>query len=355
MPKVTFNNSNSLFFQSVKQSVEDYFRNGNIRKVGNWKLYLKTIILIPLAIAIYVGLLTLHYPAAVGILFSGLLGFTLAAIGFNVMHDACHGSYSRHKWVNELMGLTNNALGGNAYIWKVKHNIIHHTYTNIDGVDDDIAIGTLLRQAPTQKRLLVHRYQYLYMFVLYAFTTFAWVLVLDFIKYFSRKVYTTPLRPMDTKEQVIFWAGKILYMLFYIVIPILFVGWEAWLFGFISMHVIMGLTLAIVFQLAHLVEHTTFEAASLSPKVIQSEWAVHEVKTTADFAAKSKVVSWLIGGLNYQIEHHLFPHISHVHYPQLSRIVREQCLKFDLPYNYYPTLAKALRSHIVMMKRLGEN
>jgi linoleoyl-CoA desaturase len=354
MPKVTFDNTNNLFFQSVKESVEEYFQNGNIKKVGNWKLYLKAAILIPVAITIYLGLLILHFPPVIGLGLCGLLGFTLASIGFNVMHDACHGSYSQHKWVNELMGLTNNALGGNAYIWKIKHNIIHHTYTNIDGIDDDIATNVLLRQCPSQKRLLLHRYQHLYMFILYAFTSFAWVLIFDYIKYFSKKVYTTPLPAMDTKEKFIFWSGKILYLLFYITIPILCVGWKPWLFGFLTMHVVMGITLGLVFQLAHLVEQTTFEVADLSPRVIESAWAVHEVKTTADFAAKNKIVSWFVGGLNFQIEHHLFPRISHVHYADLSRIVRENCNRFGLPYNYYPSMVKAIKSHVTMMKHLGK-
>ena len=354
MPKVTFNNSNSLFFQSVKQSVEDYFNTNNIRKTGNWKLYVKTIVLIPLAVALYLILLFVSYPAIVGILLSGLLGFVLAAIGFNVMHDACHGSYSRRKWVNDIMGLTSNAIGGNAYIWKVKHNIIHHTYTNVDGVDDDIANYPLLRQCPTQKRFAIHRYQHLYLFLLYALSSFAMVLAFDFVKYFSKKIHTTPLRPMKKSDHIVFWISKILYLVFYVAIPVMLVGWMPWLFGFISLHIVMGLTLSIVFQLAHVVEQTSFETSGLSPVVIESEWAVHQVKTTANFSAKSKIISWLVGGLNFQIEHHLFPRISHVHYAALSRVIRENCDKFNLSYNYYPTLLKALRSHVSVMRQLGK-
>src|ERR1043165_8967787 len=105
MSKVTFNNTNNVFFQSLKKSVESYFSEKQIKKTGNWKLYAKTVILIPAAIIIYVCLLTIQFPAAVGVLLCALLGITLACIGFNVMHDACHGSYSDKKWMNNTLGL----------------------------------------------------------------------------------------------------------------------------------------------------------------------------------------------------------------------------------------------------------
>lgn len=353
MPKVTFNNSNSAFFQSVKKAVEEYFQKQQLKKTGNWKLYLKSAVLIPAALIIYCFLLFFSYPAAVGVFLSMLLGFVLATIGFNVMHDACHGSYSERKWVNDVMGFSMNVLGSNAFIWKVKHNIIHHTYTNIDGVDDDIAKNPLLRHCSTQKWLPMHRYQYLYMFFLYTLSTLSWILVADFVKYFSRKVYTTPLKTMNRNDHFIFWISKAGYILSFIVIPILLAGWLPWLIGFLCMHLTLGLALALVFQLAHVVEHTSFQVAGLEPKVIESEWAVHQVRTTANFAGKSRVVSWLLGGLNFQIEHHLFPRISHVHYPALSKIIREICMRHGLPYNYYPTMLQAVGSHVRMMKQLG--
>ena len=150
MSKVTFNNKNNVFYTSLKASVENYFTSNNIKKTGNWELYSKALVLVPSAVAIYIILLTLSLPALPAILLSGLLGFIMASIGFNMMHDACHGSYSSKKWVNELVGYSLNALGGNSFIWKFKHNIIHHTYTNVDGVDDDIAKSPLMRHCPSK-------------------------------------------------------------------------------------------------------------------------------------------------------------------------------------------------------------
>lgn len=158
MASVTFNNSCRQFFQAVKKSVDLYFESNQLRKTGNWKLYMKAVILIPVALALYSFLLWGHYQWWAGVLLSALLVLSLVCIAFNVMHDACHGSYSLKKWVNEIMGLSMNVLGSNAFIWKIKHNIIHHTYTNIDGVDDDLANNFLLRVCNTQQWKPVHRF-----------------------------------------------------------------------------------------------------------------------------------------------------------------------------------------------------
>lgn len=353
MAKITFNNNGQVFFASLKQSVEQYFTDNHLKKTGNWKLYIKAIILLPLALSMYLFLLLGTFTALGGVLFSSLLGLVLVSIAFNVMHDACHGSYSRRKWMNEIMGLTLNALGGNAFLWKIKHNIIHHTYTNVDGVDHDIANGPLLRLCPTQKRIGLHRLQFIYMFLLYAISTIAWVLIFDFAKYFSRKIHTTAINKIETKEHIIFWVSKLLYVSFYILLPIYAVGWSSWLIGFLTLHLTLGLVLTIVFQLAHVVEKTAFEEAGDAPKIIGSEWAIHEIRTTANFAPGNKIVSWFVGGLNYQIEHHLFPRISHIHYAAISKIVQQQCKQFNLSYNSYITTRAAIASHVRMMKQLG--
>jgi linoleoyl-CoA desaturase len=353
MAKITFNNRNPLFFQSVKKSVDDYFKKEKIKKTGDWRLYVKTLILMPTALAIYVYLIFGKYGVASGILLAALLGFTLVCVAFNVMHDACHGSFSGKKWVNEVMEFTMNALGSTSYIWKIKHNIIHHTYTNIDGIDSDIAYSPLLRQCRTQKWLPVHRFQYIYMFFLYAISTLGWVLASDFVKYFSKRIHTTKINRISRKEHLVLWITKVVYAFFYIAVPVYFLGWQAWLTGFLVVHATMGLILSIVFQLAHVVEKTSFESAPANPRGVETEWAVHEILTTSDFAAQNKLVCWLLGGLNFQTEHHLFPQISHVHYLALSRIVRQQCRQFGLPYHYYPTMGEAIRSHVRLMKELG--
>jgi linoleoyl-CoA desaturase len=352
MAKVSFNNNGQLFFSSLKKSVDHYFVSNKLKKTGNWKLFSKALILIPLSLAIYIFLLAGTYSAVTGMALSVVLGFSLVSIAFNVMHDACHGSFSSRKWVNELLGLTMNALGSNAYIWKIKHNVVHHTYTNVDGIDDDIAKSPVLRLCPTQKWAPAHRFQFIYMFLLYSLSTILWVFLTDMIKYFSRKVVVTEMK-FSLKEHIIFWGSKMLYVFFYAVLPVLCLGWEAWIIGYLLVNATLGLTISVVFQLAHVVEKTDFETAGDKPKVIGTEWAVHELKTTANFAPDNKLVSWFVGGLNFQVEHHLFPRVSHIHYEAISKIVKQHCDQFQIPYHSYPTMAAAVISHVRIMKELG--
>lgn len=353
MPKITFDNSNSLFYKSLGKSVESYFREQGLKKTGNWKLYHKTLILVPAALIVYVSLLVYSGPAALGLALAALLGLLIASIGFNVMHDACHGSYSSKKWVNNLLSLTMNALGGNSFLWKQKHNVIHHTYTNIEGADDDIASTKLLRQSPTQEWKPIHRYQHFYLTLAYGLSLFTWVGFRDFTKYFNKKIHNTPLQPMSRKEHVTFWASKALYVFFYIVLPILCAGPLAWLAGYLTMNIVAGIVLSYVFQLAHAVEGPEFDSVGIDDRMIETEWAVHQIRTTANFAPNNKIISWLVGGLNFQVEHHLFPRISHIHYPVLSKIVQEHCRKFQLPYHSFPTVSMAVVSHVRTMKHLG--
>ena len=128
----------------------------------------------------------------------------------------------------------------------------------------------------------------------------------------------------------------------------------AWLIGYATMGVVTGVVISYVFQLAHAVEGPEFDSVGLDDKMIESEWAVHQIKTTANFAPENRIISWFVGGLNYQVEHHLFPRISHVHYPALSKIVQRHCAQFQLPYHCFPGLTPAISSHLRTMKHLGK-
>jgi linoleoyl-CoA desaturase len=352
MHSVTFRTHDQSFSRSVKNAVQDYFTKNSITRKGDWRMYLKAILCIPAAVVIYLFLLFGDYSSLAGILLSGLFGLTLAFIAANVMHDACHGSFSTSRRTNAVMGLVMNALGSNSFLWKIRHNI-HHTYTNVDGIDHDIANWPVLRQSPAQKLQGMHRYQHLYMLPLYALSSLIWVLAQDFEKYFLKKIPPSTSINISTTEHIIFWLSKILYVIFYAAVPIYFVGWMQWLVGFLIMHAVIGFVLTLVFQLAHVVEKTSFEAMQGNEHVIDREWAVHEVLTTANFATTNKAISWFVGGLNFQIEHHLFPGVCHVHYPALSKIVREECARFSLPYHAYPTVSDAVGSHYRFMKALG--
>ena len=353
MPKVSFNKRNPLFYASLKSSVNDYFLLAEKRKTGNIQLYAKAVILISAALLLYTILLFVPMTGLQQAGFSLLFGLVLACIGFNIMHDANHGSYSSRKWVNDFLGLTLNALGGNNFIWKQKHNIVHHTYTNIDGMDDDIAKSPFIRMCASQPWVPAHRLQHLYSPILYALSSIIWILFQDFDKYFKRRIVNTPLSKMSAVDHFIFWTSKILYLVFYAAIPILLLGWKSWLICFVAMNIGLGFTLSIVFQLAHVVEETEFDHVTGDVTQIENEWAIHQVITTTNFSPNRPFISWFVGGLNYQIEHHLFPKISHIHYPELSKIVRKECATFGLPYNSLPTFTSAVGSHFRFIKTLG--
>lgn len=354
MAKITFSNRNNEFYQSLKASVDAYFNERNIKRTGDWRLFSKTIILVSSAIGIYAVLMLVPVNPWLALGLVAVFGFVLASIGFSVMHDANHGSYSTKPALNDFLGLSLNAMGASSYFWKQKHNIIHHTYTNVDGIDDDIAKSPIIRQCETQKWVPAHRIQHIYLLPVYALSTIFWIYIMDFTKYFSRKIYTTEAWKMSVKNHVIFWATKVFYFTVYIIIPISVWGVLPWLVGYLVMNMVMGLTLSLVFQLAHVVENTEFEHVPLdATKHIETAWAEHQIRTTANFAMNNKAISWFVGGLNFQVEHHLFPKVSHIHYPAISKIVMEKCREFNLPYNQYPTLSGAVASHFRMMKFLG--
>jgi len=353
---VQFSRPENDFFASLRSAVNQYFEKENKKQSGDFRLYLKTIVFVTAAIAVYAVLMLVNLQWYIALPLAFLMGLLQAFIGFNVMHDACHGSYSSKKKINDLFSLSMNALGSDAFMWKQKHNIVHHTYTNIDGVDDDIQKAPLIRMAPTQPHVWAHRLQFLYIIPLYAVSTIFWLLLKDIQEYFAAKAYNVKVDKMKPKEHVIFWISKVLYIFIYIVVPIFVWGWFGWLMGFIAMHVALGLTLSLVFQLAHVVENVEFEHAhDEGVTKIESEWAVHQLKTTSDFAVQNKFVSWFLGGLNYQVEHHLFPRISHVHYPAIQQIVAQVCAEYNVAYHSFPTTRSALASHFRHMYKLGKN
>lgn len=355
MSKIGFNNSNNAFYNDLKTAVDKYFTDNKIKKTGDYRLYLKTFILIASAIACYVLLLNNSLNVGIALGLCMVLGFTLACIGFSVMHDANHGSYSTKPLINDALGLTLNTLGASSYFWKQKHNIIHHTYTNVDGIDDDIAKSPVIRQCETQQWVPAHKVQYLYLSFIYALSPIFWIFIMDFTKYFTKKIYRTDAWKMTPKNHVVFWVTKLLYAFFYIALPMYVWGFGGWVAAFLLMNATLGITLSFVFQLAHVVEITEFEHLPLDEKKnIESAWAEYQVRTTANFAMNNQMISWFVGGLNFQVEHHLFPKVSHVHYPAISKIVQEQCRLHGIRYNYYPTLAQALASHFRVMKALGK-
>jgi linoleoyl-CoA desaturase len=329
-PKIRFVDKNqSQFYPTVKNRVEQYFTENNISKHANTAMVLKTIFFLGGFVGIYLILMTQSQVLSLPVMFllALLLGAFAAFIGFNVCHDAIHGAYSSKSYVNTIFSYVFNLVGANYKVWEATHNVVHHTYTNIKGHDEDIEVAPgLLRMHKEDKITKIQRYQHIYAFALYSLASLSWVFRKDYIKVFSPIVqqYARPTK-RETYELFIF---KGIYYVLFIVLPLIVmdITWYQFVIGFIFMHISEGLILGLVFQLAHVVESTEFPEPN-DKHQIEAAWAVHQMETTANFSRKSPIATFLCGGLNMQVEHHLFPRICHIHYPAISEIVRTTALE----------------------------
>ena len=354
MLKYTFDNGKGAFFKKLKEKVDHYFADRKLDPAGNRKLYFKSVLQVFTAAVLYFVLVFYTPPTLIAIGLCLILGFDLGVIGFNVMHEGGHQSFSSHPWVNRASAYFLNVLGGNTYYWKIKHNINHHTFTNIEGMDSDIDIRPFMRLHEGQPRHRYHRFQHVYFVFLYGISYLVWIFYDDFQKYVSGKVSeNSEPKKIALKEHFIFWFTKIMYVGVYMVIPIIMVGWLPWLIGFFITTFITGLSISIVFQLAHVVEGTQFHSAQPGTEKGKQEWALHQISSTANFGTSSKWLYWLLGGLNFQIEHHLFPRVSHIHYPAISLFVKEACRESHIAYHEYSSMFRAVVSHFIHLRRLG--
>ena len=340
----------------LKERVNEYFSTNNLSRYGNNKMVLKSVVML-LAFALPIVLINTGIITSTAALFLcyGLSGLGMAGIGMGIMHDAIHGSYSKNRMINKYMGYTMNLIGANATVWKIQHNVLHHTYTNIHEADDDINAPFFLRFSPHSKKYWIHRFQYLYAWVFYGLSTLSWLATKDFIRMNRYKKLGFFPDPVDfNKELAKMIAWKVVYLSFALVLPLIIVPLSFWiiLLAFFTMHFITGLITSLIFQAAHIVPDTSFPIPD-EEGIISNNWSFHQLATTTNFAPRSRYFSWLIGGLNYQIEHHLMPNICHVHYRKLAPIVQMTAQEFGIPYHIKKTFAAALWDHTKMLYMLG--
>jgi linoleoyl-CoA desaturase len=345
---------NQQFTQEVKTRVDQYFKRNRLSKHADAAMVAKTVCLLVVYFGSFGLILTGLPPLPWAWFLCLVMGVAMAGIGFSVAHDALHGAYSSNRHVNRLIGYVFDGLGANGYMWKITHNTIHHTYTNIRGCDEDLEVSPLIRLSPHTPYRPIHCFQHAFAFFAYALATVFWVFVKDY-KYFFQK----DLGPYHDKkhprwEWIFLILSKALYYLAMIVLPLLVldVTWWQFLIGFLTMHMTAGLILGVVFQLAHVVEATEHLDEDRAG-TLKGVWTLHQMRTTNNFARDNRLLSWYVGGLNFQIEHHLFPRICHVHYRNLSPIVQELAIKYGIPYNICPTLRDVIRSHYRMLKEFG--
>ena len=346
----------SAFYSTLRENVDRYFSKNNISKNANAAMVMKTVTLF----LIYLGPLAficIYNPSFPANLFLwALMGFGLAGIGMSVMHDANHGAYSSNETVNRLLGHTLILLGGSVFNWKQQHNIMHHTYTNITHMDEDIDNKMMFRFSPHTKRHWIHRFQKFYALMFYGISTLYWCTLKDFVQFFKYAKSKSELKPrkqfFEKLTGII--ASKVVYYFVFFGIPLMAgIPFMHIVPGFILMHFIAGIILTTVFQLAHTVEGTDHPMPD-SDGNIENAWAIHQMNTTMNFSKKNKFITWYVGGLNYQIEHHLFTKVCHVHYPMIAPIVKRTAEEFNIPYLENETFSNALSSHFSILGKFGK-
>lgn len=349
---------NAEFVKALKRNVNNYFKENNLSKNGNWKMVIKTFFMLGLYLTPFVLILS-NYSDALWFNLSmwAIMGIGMAGIGLSIMHDANHGSYSSNPNMNTFIGSVIYMVGGNALNWKLQHNVLHHTYTNIDGHDEDIqAPLSWLRFSPHQPKKKIQKYQHLYAWFFYGFLTLTWAFDADFkqMKGFKKKGLTKSVDKSYGRIMFELIFFKVLYYLFIFVLPIWLSDAPIWhnLLGFVVMHFIAGVVLSAIFQSAHVVPVANYPLPDENGN-IENNWMVHQLETTANFANKNWALTWFIGGLNHQVEHHLFPSICHIHYPKLSKIVKATAEEYGIPYHSYPTFIGVLGEHTKLLKKFG--
>jgi linoleoyl-CoA desaturase len=349
------NNKEREFAMEVRKRVRNYFKDNNKSIYGSFNMYLKSVVILSIYLVPFIILLTYSMSAWTALLLAIIMGIGEAGVGMSIMHDGVHHAYSSRKWVNVIASSTMFLLGSNIFNWKIQHNIKHHSFTNIFNYDPDISnleIIRLCEYAPLKK---YHRYQHFYAFPLYGLMTFARLFgEIGVLLEYNRKGITIEKNVDPTWQMVKLIVIKILYFAIIIGLPLYFTEFAFWqiLIGFIALHVTAGMIMSTIFQMAHVVEGTS-QLLLDKDQQIKNDWLVHQLNTTSDFGRKNGLFSWYIGGLDFQIEHHFFQNICHVHYPAIADIIKTTAEEYGFTYNLKPNIFSALASHFRRLKELG--
>jgi linoleoyl-CoA desaturase len=279
-----------------------------------------------------------------------------SAVGFNIFHDANHGTLTSSARRNAVIGaIASTVLGPSRYLWNYKHNILHHRFTNVHNWDDDLETRGFLRLSPNQPWKARYRGQHVFVFALYAINAVEMVFVKDFVQYFTLRMNDHQRIPaMSGADKFEFWICKAIYFSVFIGLPVALLPISHVIAGFLVYQLTLGLALGLVFSMAHQVESVGFADPKGNPARICEEWATHQMRTTANFANRSSLWTWYSGGLNHQIEHHLFPALNHTHYKTIRQIVVQTAGEFGLPYHHYDSYGAALHSHYRHLRTLSE-
>lgn len=324
---------------------------GDRPRVGDARLYRKAAIVIAWWIASYVHALVLASSWWDGALSVISLAFASAAVPTTIAHDGAHAAFSDRRWLNSCAAWCVNLLGISTPWWRRKHGTLHHAYTRLNGVDDDLEQGALLRMHPEQPWRPWHRWQHLYAFALYPFLHLS-MLVTGIRFLITGRVGLHQFHP-TRRDRVLGWTMTAACFALLFGIPCLFR--EPWIVvaALLPWSALFGLILVLIFQVEHCVGEVESPPRSADSGDIELDWATCQVQATQNFATDSRLLTWYSGALNLHVEHHLFPRMSHTHYAELSRVIRPLCEEQGVRYRVVPTYLEALAGHARWLKLLG--
>lgn len=277
------------------------------------------------------------------------LGLAAAGMGFGIFHDANHGTLFRYSAANRLAARCCCVLLGPARaFWRIKHQGLHHRSPNVAGWDDDVDARGFLRLTPDEPWQPRFRHQQVQALLFYGMNTIEWFFWKDFACLARGRLNRWQKARLSRGEQGELLLCKALYFALMVAPPFLLLPLPWALGAFAMFHLVFSWTLTAVFQLAHLTPGMRF-----GPVRPGDDWAMHQMRTTANFAVRSRIITGFTGGLNHQIEHHLFPHVAHTHYPALRPVVRRAALRHGLPYHDLGSMREALGQHFALLQMLG--
>lgn len=352
MATVSFEADKSGFSDALKVRVSAHFKDREISTKATWRGWIKAWFFILGSVACYVALVFGSWPLPVLLGLCVLMAIFIAGVGFNVMHDAVHGNFGKKKWVNSLMSYSMELFGASSDMYRIKHATMHHTYTNVANEDPDIYESPIIRMAPHQRHMWIHRFQPIYATFLYGLLCFAWIYHGDFDRAYRKRVCSLKMKPLTGGDYFKLFFFKGWHFFAGLILPTFFNPFLSVLACYVLVMVITGVILSIVFQLAHIHERALHPLPDSVTGRISGGWERHQLLTSADFATRNRFVCFYLGGLNFQAIHHLYAGIHHDHYPAIQPIIVKTCEEFGVPYVEFRSVTAAVVSHYRELYRL---
>jgi linoleoyl-CoA desaturase len=339
------------FPKILRRRLENFFADQKISPKADRSMWLKVAVGLSVLLGSWIAIYALRPDSWKFVALYLLGGLAQTFLLLNIAHDSNHNAISSVPSVNKLLNYVFDVCGISSYMWRILHHRGHHSCINLQGEDDALTGRGIFRFTPHEPRRPVHRFQHIYGLFFYALFSLDYVFVRDFEAFFFPTHDYLKRTRHPVREYVVLFVGKGLYLTYMLVLPVAVLGKSFLLvaLSFVMVHLIIGMTVSLVFQTTHTVDTTYFPAD-------RSEFdngVYHIFATTADYATENPVVGWLTGGLNHHIAHHLCPFVCHTHYAPLTRIVKQTAEEFGVPYRQHPTMTRAIWHHLILLKQLG--